>query len=248
MSFTDLFSEKARFYSAARPRYPDALFAHIAEHAPALTHAWDCGAGNGQAAASLATHFARVSATDPSAEQISHAIPAPNIEYSVQPAEQTNFSDQSFDAICVAQALHWFNFADFFAEVRRTARPGAIFYAWGYDWPAVSPDFDDVFKLSVMDVIAPYWAPQNRILWAGYKDVPFPFPRISTPPLQIEVRWNLYQLLAYVATWSAARKCEATLGPTFLRHAERALMTSWGTPDEERAITMPLHVIAGRIA
>lgn len=248
MTFTDLFSEKAHVYATARPRYPDALFAYIAEHAPALSHAWDCGTGNGQAAASLATHFARVSASDPSAEQISHARPAHNIEYSVQPAERTNFPDQCFDAICVAQALHWFNFADFFAEVRRTARPGAVFCAWGYDWLSVSPDFDAAFKLSVLDVMAPYWAPQNRLLWAGYKDVPFPFPRIATPPLRIEAHWNLHQLLAYVATWSATRKCEAAFGPTFLRDAERALMASWGAPDEERVITMPLHVVAGRVA
>ncbi|MFO1265501.1 MAG: methyltransferase domain-containing protein [Rubrivivax sp.] len=56
---------------------------------------------------SLAGRFDAVAATDPSAEQIGIAVLRPNVEYSVQPAEQTAFPAACFDAICVAQALHW---------------------------------------------------------------------------------------------------------------------------------------------
>lgn len=248
MAFLDLFSERAGLYAAARPRYPEELFSFIASRAPALNRAWDCGTGSGQVAVSLAEYFTEVVATDPSEEQIAHATRAQNIRYSAQPAEATDLIDRSIDAICVAQALHWFEFKPFFAEVRRVAAPGAIFVAWGYDWFSVSPGFDAVFKESILDVVAPYWASQNQILWTGYANVPFTFTRLPTPEFRILARWNFHQLLAYVHTWSAARRCIAALGPGFFEIAGEKLAPLWGNPEEERAVSMPLHLLAGRVS
>ena len=114
--------------------------------------------------------FRTVVATDPSEEQIAHAISTHNVCYSVQSAERTDFPDSAFEAVCVAQALHWFHFDAFFTEVRRVAIPGAIFAAWGYDWFSVSPSFDAAFRVSILDIVAPYWASQNQLLWRGYAD------------------------------------------------------------------------------
>jgi ubiquinone/menaquinone biosynthesis C-methylase UbiE len=248
MTFTDLFSDRAQSYAAARPRYPSALFSSIVKLAPSATCAWDCGTGNGQAAVSLAEHFGTVCATDPSAEQIANAVPASNVHYSVQTAESTSFSNQTFDAVCVAQALHWFKFADYFAEVKRVAKPGAIFCAWGYDWFRISQDFDRAFQESILDVVAPFWAPQNSLLWRGYADVHLPFERITLPTLQIEAHWNFYQVMAYVRTWSAVRRCEASNGVDFLLAAEQRLAPHWGPPEIERLVSMPLHTLAGRVS
>jgi SAM-dependent methyltransferase len=247
MSFLDLFSNHADLYASARPRYPETLFDFIASQSPARERAWDCGTGNGQAAVSLSKHFKRVFATDPSEEQIAHAARAANIDYSVQPAEATNLPDASMDAICVAQALHWFRFDAFFAEVSRVAAPGALFAAWGYTWFSVSDEFDAAFKAFVFDVIAPYWVPQNKLLWDGYVDVPMPFAPVAVPPFNIEAQWTFHQLLAYVNTWSAARRCRAETGTAFIEGAERELAPWWGSPEQTRLITMPLHVIAGRV-
>ena len=247
MSFPDLFSDKASLYAAARPRYPSALFSYISDLSPTRTCAWDCGTGNGQAAVSLADHFEQVLASDPSAEQIANAIPVRNVEYSVQAAEKSTYPNQQFDAVCVAQALHWFKFDEFFAEVKRVARPGAVFCAWGYDWFRISPEFDTVFNSLVLEVVAPYWAPQTKILWSGYADVPLPFDRLTLPPMQIESSWNFYQLTAYVRTWSAVRRCEAEGGSNFLANAEQCLASLWGPPESERLVTMPLHILAGRV-
>lgn len=246
MSFIDLFSGHADRYAEARPRYPEALFEFIASQAPARTRAWDCGTGNGQAAASLAPHFNEVIATDPSEEQIAHAVRSANVHYSVQPAEATNLPPQSMDAICVAQALHWFDLGAFFNEVHRVASPRAVFAAWGYTWFNVAPDFDAAFREFVGEAIAPYWAPQNKLLWDGYVDVRMPFERIAAPPFQIEARWTLGQLLAYVRTWSAARRCMAELGMDAFAAAERKLVDTWGAPYEVREVTMPLHLLVGR--
>ncbi len=248
MSFLDLFSDKASLYAAARPRYPEELFAFVHAHAPSHRCAWDCGTGNGQAAGSLAAHFSRVLASDPSAEQIANAIPVANVSYSVQRAEETTFPSSCFDAICVAQALHWFHFDAFFAEVQRLATPDAIFAAWGYDWFSVSPSFDAAFKSSILDVIEPYWAPNNRILWRGYADVPLPFPCIATPSLQIEAHWSFYQLLAYIHSWSATRRCMSAIGDGFFESAHNELAPLWGEPEAQQRILMPLHFIAGRVS
>lgn len=247
MSFTDLFSDKAKLYAAARPRYPEALFAFVAALAPARRRAWDCGTGNGQAAVSLAAHFAEVCASDPSAEQISQAIAADRVSYSVQPAERTRFPDRHFDAICVAQALHWFEFAAFFAEARRVAAANAAFVAWGYDRLLVSPEFDVRFQAVVLDALMPYWPEQNRLLWNGYADVPLPFERMAAPAFEIRVPWTFPQWFAYVQTWSAMRRCVADLGPDFLAAAERVFLPLWGAPEMKREVVMPLHVLAARI-
>src|SRR5687767_2113463 len=95
--FLDHFSQSSREYAQARPTYPDELFRRAAELSPSCDAAWDCATGNGQAARGLARHFARVEATDASAQQIEHASASSNVTYSVQPAEGTNFPASSFD-------------------------------------------------------------------------------------------------------------------------------------------------------
>lgn len=245
MAFHDHFSEASGQYASARPTYPDALFAHLAKLAPARDRAWDCATGNGQAALGLARHFARVEATDASARQIANATPAPNVTYSVQPAEATSFAPASFDAVCVAQALHWFDFDRFYAEVRRVARPGGLLLVTAYGWSTVSPEFDPVLGRAVLEPIKPHWPPQNQLIMDGYRDVPFPFERVEFPKIAIEVRWTLGQYLAYIATWTATRR-HLEADPGFLERARPELAAAWGG-ETERLVTMPLLVLCGRI-
>lgn len=246
MAFTDLFSEKSDLYASARPRYPDSLFQHIALHAPDTVAVWDCGTGNGQAAISLGNYFVKVYASDPSSEQIEHAILYPNVEYSVQPAESTSFPDALFDAITISQALHWFDFPLFFAEVNRVLKPKGVFAAWGYSWFTVSPEFDALLKTTVLDVIHSDWAPQNQLLWDEYKNVPIPFERIETPEFSITEQWSLHQLLAYVHSWSATRICMNRIGDSFFERAREILMAVWSDPDSVRSVAMPIYLVVGK--
>lgn len=246
MSFPDLFSANAELYASARPRYPDSLFAAIAERAPALDAVWDCGTGNGQAAVALSAHFRRVEASDASAAQIAQAQAHPRVRYSVQTAEQTGYPDAAFDAVCVAQALHWFEFPRFFAEVTRVLRPGGLFVAWGYNWSTVTPAFDAALDRHIKSVIREDWAPQNRLLWNGYRDVSMPFAPQPFPPQTIELHWNLRQVLAYVQTWSAVQRAVARQGAAFLHAAEPELRAAWGDPAQIRVVKMPLELLAGR--
>ena len=119
--FKDLFSGHAKDYARYRPHYPSTLFEYLSHQSAVHDLAWDCGTGNGQAAVELARTFKKVIGTDPSAEQIAAAAPAPHVEYRVAPAEKTDLLARSVDLITVAQALHWFKHDQFNDEVRREA-------------------------------------------------------------------------------------------------------------------------------
>ncbi len=244
MSFHDVFSDRPSEYAAQRPTYPDGLFAFIARAAPAKNVAWDCATGNGQAAVGLVRHFAHVEATDASAAQLAHAMPAPRVNYSVAPAERTAFADASFDALCVAQALHWFDFDRFFPEATRVLKPGGVFAAWGYARMTVTPAFDVAFERHVLGGLSGTWLEQNRLLWNGYRDVPMPFDPIEAPPFHIEVHWTLEQFLAYVATWSASKRMLARR-PEWLAELREPLRSAWPGAGPAR-VTMPLHLLCAR--
>ncbi|MGZ5072296.1 MAG: methyltransferase domain-containing protein [Usitatibacter sp.] len=246
MAFVDHFSAQPDLYARARPTYPEALFAFIAAESPARGSAWDCATGSGQAAIGLARHFDFVEATDASPEQIAHAIAAPRVRYSVQPAESTTFGDRTFDAVCVASALHWFDIERFYAEVKRVLKPGGVLAAWGYTRHHVTPEFDAAFATVFLEPIKPYWPEQSSKLRSGYRDEAFPFTPIEAPRFTIEARWSLEELVAYAGTWSATQRYLGEAGdPEFLRKAAQALAPAWGQA-ERRVVTLPLHLRCGR--
>src|SRR5437016_1337123 len=113
----DLFSGHGKQYAAFRPTYPKELYDFIYSHVSNFENAWDVGTGNGQVARELSKQFDCVSATDISATQLENAFKAKNIFYEIA-GEQTSFSSNSFDLICVAQAIHWFSREKFYREVK----------------------------------------------------------------------------------------------------------------------------------
>ncbi len=246
MASLDLFSERSDLYAAARPQYPSALFDQIAAAAPGSASVWDCATGNGQAALALSQYFDRVLATDHSAAQIAHAQPQARVTYSVQSAEQTTFANASIDAVCVAQALHWFATEAFYAEVYRVLKPSGIFAAWGYSWMEITPSINATIQREILDLLASHWAPNNALLWDGYRNVLFPFDELPSQPCAITVRWNLDQLLDYMRTWSATRALIAQSGEHFLLDARNALAPEWGNPAAPRTVCMPLVLRLGR--
>ena len=247
MSFADHFSAVARTYAAARPAYPAAIYSFIASHARAHDRAWDCATGTGQAAIGLARHFAAVEATDASAQQIASAVPHERVRYGVQRAEQTSFEDATFDAVCVAQALHWFDVDAFHREVARVVKPGGVIAVWGYDRLTVSPAFDVAYEQVVLPPLKDHWPKENARLWGGYTGVPFPYEPIEAPPFAIECAWTLRELLQYIGTWSGTQRYMAAGHGDFLERCEAALAPGWG-PDARRLVTMPLHFRCGRLA
>lgn len=243
------FSIDSGGYARGRPLYPPALFAWIAAACAERRAAWDCATGNGQAALGLAQHFERVEATDISVEQLKESFAAPNIIYSAQAAERTGFADGAFDLIAVAQALHWFDFGRFWPEVRRVAKPGAFFCAWGYGWFDCAEELRAAFVDPLTALLEPYWAPNNRLLWDGYPsaDISFPFERVAAPDFAIEVRWEMAEILANIRTWSAYKRALADAGAAaaITRLEEQALRRFAGRG--RFLLAMPLSLAAGPI-
>lgn len=244
----NIFSTASDAYAAGRPNYPPELFGWIA--AQCLEHgvAWDCATGNGQAAIGLARHFELIQATDISAEQLGEAFHAANVVYSTQPAERTNFEPRSFDLVAVAQALHWFDYERFWPEVRRVAKPGAFFCAWGYAWTEGPPELHEALFDRLLALLEPFWAPNNGILWRGYRsdEIQFPFERIEVPAFAIELDWSIAELFGYIRTWSAWQRSRAD-GKVSAAAARLEAEASRSFAGQRLLLKMPLTLAAGRI-
>ncbi|HET7922676.1 MAG TPA: class I SAM-dependent methyltransferase [Gammaproteobacteria bacterium] len=245
--FKDHFSGHAAAYAEARPGYPETLFSQLATLAPAHDQAWDCGTGNGQAAVALAAHFARVIATDASAEQIGSAFPNARVTYRVAPAEHAGLPDHSVDLVTVAQAAHWFDLPAFYAEVRRVAKPGAVIALWCYGVCHITPDVDAVVATFYEGEIGPYWPPERRLIDEAYRSLPFPFAKLDMPPISMSLDWTLPQLLAYLASWSAVQRCIRATGRDPIPALTEALAAAWGKPDSARRVEWPLALRTGRV-
>jgi len=247
-AFKDHFSGHAADYRVFRPTYPPELFAFLASVAPAHELAWDCGTGSGQAAVVLAEHFARVFATDASAEQIANAEPHPKVEYAVAPAEACPLPDASADLVTVAQALHWFGFDRFYAEVKRVLEPGGLLAVWTYDLHAVNADVDPVLARLQSEFVGPYWPPERALVGAGYRTIPFPFEEVPAPAFGMTAEWNLPTLLGYMSTWSATKRFAAAHGFDPLERLADDFAAAWGDPAAVRTVRWKLALRLGRVA
>jgi ubiquinone/menaquinone biosynthesis C-methylase UbiE len=242
----DLFSSQAGYYRDFRPTYPASLFDWMASAAPARGLAWDCACGSGQATLDVAARFTRVIATDTSQQQLDMAEDRPNIEYRCEGAEHSTLPDHGVDLTLVAQALHWFDHAAFFAEVARVSRPGALFAGVTYNRLEIDPAVDAIVDELYSHTLAGFWAPERRLVEEGYRSIPMPFARVEAPPLAMEARWTADQLLGYLHSWSAVATYKKQRGSDPVAPLETPLRRAWGE-QAERTARFPLSVLAGRV-
>jgi len=230
----DNFSTGSDKYALFRPTYPPALFDYLLSLVRGRGLAWDCGTGNGQVAVILAEFFDRVIATDISAAQLQSATPHERIEYSVQPAEKTNFPDAAFDLITVAQAIHWFDFDAFYREVNRTIRPGGLLAVIGYDLVRFGPAVDPVLDAFYRDIVGPFWDRERRYIDEQYRTIPFPYADLPAPAFSIDVEWSFDHLIGYIGTWSAVKHYQKQRGQDPVALVAPALKKNWGAEDMKK--------------
>lgn len=242
-TFKDHFSQVANAYANWRPTYPDALFDAIAAVVPAKANVWEPGCGSGQATSGLSQRFAHVFATDPSAAQIAQhwatTQPECRVELAVEPGETTSLADQSVGLIAVAQALHWFDRAHFFAECERVLRPGGVLAAWTYQDMVFADGLKpaaDGFRAQIES----YWPPERADVDAGYAGYNWPFPPVPAPELWLTAEWTLAQLLGYLGSLSATARCRAATGRDPVQDHAQALAAAWGNPVQARTMRWPL--------
>ena len=247
-NFKDHFSGHAIDYAKARPVYPKALFDWIAGHCRSHSLVWDAGCGNGQASIALTEYFDEVFASDPSATQIASAAPHPNIRYAVAAAEQCSLPDNTVDCVCVAQALHWFEFERFFSEAKRVLRDDGLLVVWTYERSSVNPAVDTVFDKLYRGTLDAYWPPERIHVETGYRNIVIPFNEISAPYLELRCDWTLSHYLAYLRSWSASQRYLKATGIDAVSDIENEMLRVWGNRDETRTVTWPLIVRAGRFS
>jgi SAM-dependent methyltransferase len=244
----DLFSSVSAGYAAFRPRYPRGLFDFMGGIAPRRDRALECGAGTGQATLDLVELFDHVVGTDVSASQTARAPRHDRITWVVAAAEAAPLRSGSVDLVAVAQALHWFEFDRFFAEVRRVGSPGAVFVAWTYAAGRMDGDIGAALRRFTFETMGPYWPPQRRHVDEEYRTIPMPFERIATPSFGLEDHWPLERLVGFMRTWSAVAQYRKAHNDDPVAAIERELATLWGDVEQPQRISWPMTMIAGRIA
>ena len=196
----------------------------------------------------MARHFEKVIATDASESQLRHAIQGPNIEYRIASAESSGLASASADLTAVAQALHWFELEDFYAEVRRVTVKGGALAAWSYGSPSVGEDVEALLRGFEQGTLRAYWDPRRRWVDEGYRTIPFSFDEIPAPIFELRQEWTLSQLGEYLRSWSAVAKFVRERGFDPVAPVLERIGQHWGPPDRTRTITWPLAVRVGRIA
>lgn len=203
----DLFSTGSQLYQQARPSYPKEVLQEILKHVSTQHFAWDAGAGSGQFTQLLVPYFDHIVATDISANQLQFAPYFENVSYQVQAVERTSFVEKSFDLITVAQAIHWFDFDQFYKEVYRTLKPTGIFAVIGYGMIHVEhAEINQKIRQLYFESLNGYWDIERHYVDELYQTIPFPFDEIEVEALKMQYQWTSAQLLKYLSTWSAVKR------------------------------------------
>lgn len=222
------------------------MFEYVSSVASRRGVAWDCATGNGQAAVPLAEYFESVIATDASSEQLKHVEPHPRVSYRVAAAGSSGIASGSVDLVAVAQALHWFDLPEFYAEARRVLAPGGAIAIWGYGDPILD---DPQLQMRLHEFnrgeMEPYWSGNRDILLDKYQTIPFPFDEIQTPSFEIRQSWSLEELGGYLRTWSATGKFVERHGTDPVLEIEHALAEGWGGDSRKRIVTWPIYLRVG---
>jgi SAM-dependent methyltransferase len=245
MAFKDHFSRQAADYRRYRPTYPAALIDFVAGCCAGRALAVDCATGSGQAAVALARRFAAVIAVDGSPNQLARAEPHERVRYVAALAERLPVRAGSVDLVAAAQAAHWFDHDRFHAECRRVLAPGGVVAVWCYEKVRIDPAIDAVVDDFYANVIGADWPPERRYVADGYRTLPFPWREELAPPFEIEVDWDLAQLMGYLATWSAVQRCRDRTGRDPLAALQPRLARLW-SPAAPTRVRWPVHLRLGK--
>ncbi len=243
----DLFSVQSESYQKYRPTYPPELYADLLALIPTRTACWDCATGNGQVALELANHFDTVYATDISQKQLSQAPQKENIIYSLARAEKTSFANNQFDLVTVAQALHWFDFEKFNAEVLRVTKNGGILATWGYGLLNIDKKTDAFIAQFYSDILGVYWDAERAYIETAYTTIPFPFQEIKPHNHYfIQTKWSLNDLEGYFNSWSAVQHYIAKNEENPVEWIVEKLEKYWAV-NTVKEIKFPLFIRIGKI-
>lgn len=240
------FSKQAALYARYRPDYPEAMYDIIFDHLTSKQAAWDCATGSGQVATYLSDYFDEVTATDISKEQLAHAPEKDNIRYQIATAEDSELAKNQFDLITVAQAIHWFNFDQFYQEVRRVAKQDALLAVIGYGMVRANKEINHIIDELYEEAFGTYYNKNRSYLDEEYQTIPFPFDEIATPPITNTYQWTLDRLEGYFNSWSAIQKIKTEQGYNPAEKTIKKLETEVTDP-QNIEVRFPIFLRLGRV-
>ena len=244
MILKDNFSDNPENYARFRPGYPKEVYSYICSHLNHFNRAWDVGTGNGQVAQELVKFFGSVDATDISEEQLKYSFKHPRIKYFVQAAESTNFESGSFDLIICAQAVHWFQFEDFYEQVKRCLKSDGLLVILGYALVRSTNEVNEVIDHFYTEIIGEFWDKERKYLDDHYASIPFPFYELSNPEFEQHYIWSLEHFLGYLRTWSAVKHYKENKQEDPVNLIEEDLRKAFGAKNQ---IRFPILFRAGKL-
>jgi SAM-dependent methyltransferase len=169
------FDREAEVYERSRPSYPPDAVAWLVDNlriGPGKVVV-DLAAGTGKLTRLLLPTGASLVAVDPvvGMRDVLHRL-LPTVPTVAATAEAMPFRASSVDAVCVAQAFHWFDAGPALAELRRVLRPGGRV---GIVWNARDRSVDWVDQVwGIMDRVEKHapWRDHERGRDAGLQDRP----------------------------------------------------------------------------
>ncbi len=162
-------------------------------------------------------------------------------------ADKAPIDDETVDLVTVAQALHWFDLASFYPEVRRVSRPGGILAVWCYELHRITPEIDAIVHTLYSGIVGAYWPPERRIVEDRYRTLPFPFEELRAPAFEMVHSWNLEHLMGYFGSWSSTQRYRKETGDDPLLLIADDLKAAWGDPEEPRDVIWPVNLRVGRV-
>ncbi|KAL1479633.1 hypothetical protein MTO96_051691 [Rhipicephalus appendiculatus] len=204
-------------YKLARPVVPPAMVADIVEYANETVSCKDglcvdVGCGPGQSTELFCPHFRKVVGTDISETQIGlarAACTAKNVSFEVSNAESLPFDDGTVALVSTVNALHWFRWDAFFAEVRRVLVDGGVFCPSLFRLRAVAePGLEDCLEEFRYQEFKGYLTAQHDFWTYGYENTDVPFSDVRKKDFVVNEMTTLSAVLACVRTWSFVIRME----------------------------------------
>ena len=105
----------------------------------------------------------------------------------------------------------------------------------------------DRFTKFYHEEIGPYWPPERKLVYNGYRDMSFPFDERKAPEMEIRRTLELGDFLGYVLTWSAVRRAQDAGRDDILADFVRDISVLWGEHTKQQSVSWPINMRVGTL-